>query len=525
MTYSIYTESLAGQPLTVYSGLASGVDTQSIVQAQTAAASQKQQILNTDANSNASLALLYGNIATQLGALQADTGGLADAGLFAPSTGNSSNSAAVAVAVASTAQTGTHAVNVTQLAQAQINNSDDFSSASSTLISGAGSPSGPTSGTVQLQVGSGAAQSFAVDTTTTLTQIAAAINSSSLAPQLTATVVNDANGYHLNLVGANTGSANAITITETNTSLNLTAHQVQTAQNATGTVDGTAFSDATNTDSAAVAGVTMSFVQLTASPVTVTVSKDPSNLASQVQTFVTNYNASLQQINAATTYGTSTNLGNLLADSGVQNLTGELSQAITAAPASATGTYHTLAEAGISLNSDGTLSINAAALTAAIGEDASSVANLLSNTSSGTGIAQTIDAIASSFGGPTGTLALMAQAQAGIGAQNLQTAANMQYSIDAQQQTLQTNFVNYERQMSNLAEQNLVVQAFANSATGVVSPVVANGPAPDAGAPASSSSSSATTTAPEANPYSADVASTTSGLSGRNGYVPAYSNV
>lgn len=434
--------------------------------------------------------------------------------------------------VSTIAQTGTYTVNVSQLAQAQLNTSSNFTSASSTVIADPPpatllnpAPIGPLFGSVALQVGSGPTVTFNVNKSTTLSQLADAINASSLGPQVTATVVNDSNGYRLNLAGDNTGSANAITITETDTKLNLNKNKLVTAQNALGSVNGLSFSDATNTDNTAIEGVTMSFNAITGAPVTIQVFKDNVNLANRVQTFVMNYNTTLKAINAATAYSPVTNFANLLSDSGLQGFSNMFSKAIMSAPASASGNYRTLADAGVSVNTDdGTLQVDVGALTTAIGKDASSIANLLSNTTRGTGIAQTIDKMAAAFGGPTGVFAALSRAQADLANDQTQAAADMQYSIDAQQTSMQNKFVRYEVSMSRLTTQNLLLQALiSSSGNGATSTsnqnFTINAPVDD-----DATMSSSLQPTPEqiaASAYGNSSASTTSGPVGLNGYVPA----
>ena len=454
MSYTINTLFSFGQPRVTYSGLISGIDTGSIVKSEVAAVSQNQTLLLNGAAKEAQKATLYANIAGQLGTLDGIVSGLTNVGLFAPSSGTTSDPDSVAITSSKTAQTGTYAVKVTQLAQGQINNSANFVSATSLVAS-------DTSGSVTLAVGSGDAQTFDLTDTTTLTDLADAINESGLAVQ--ATVVSDSNGYHLSLASTGTGSSSALTIAEVNSNLDLGSHLVQSAQNAQGTLNGTAFSAQTNTTSSLIDGAELSFAAPTSGFVTVGISKDAAALAANVQAFVGQYNAVLSSINAATVIRTPASLDNLVGDINVQNVTAQLTHAVTSMPESASGTYHTLAEIGISLGRDGTLVMNRAVLNSAIATDATSVANLLANTSAGKGIAATVDAITSTYGGPAGILTQMSQAQATRSIDMTEAADDMQYAIDIQATTLRSTFVQMEVTMANLATQNQLVQAFANS--------------------------------------------------------------
>jgi flagellar hook-associated protein 2 len=477
MSYTINTLYSFGQPRVTYSGLASGLNTGSIVNNEVAAASQNQTLLFNSAATDTLQASLYANVAGQLGTLDGIMAGLSNAGLFAPSSGTSSDASSVAITPSTTAQTGTYAVSVTQLAQGQINNSANFASATSTVASAS-------SGSVTLAVGSGPATTFDLTASTTLSDLANAINGSGLA--VTATVVNDANGYHISLASTGTGASSALTVSEVNSQTAFDSNLVQSAQNAAGTVNGAAFSVETNTTSSLISGVTTTFKGLTSSPVTVQISKDTTSLTNTLQSFVAQYNAVVSSINTA----------NPTSDIGLQNLTAELTHAVTSAPASASGTYHTLADIGISMAADGTLAIDSTALSKAINTDATSVANLLADTSTGAGMASTVDATAVTYGAPAGILTQLSQAETTQAAHKTAAAQGMQYGIDVQTATLQNNFVNLEVTMANLDTQNKIVEAFASSAGPLNNPQNATQNGQSDNAPSTATAANTNATAP-----------------------------
>lgn len=516
MSYTINTRSQFGQPLVTYSGLSSGVNTQAIVDAETAAASKNQTIYDGKAAIQATKAGYYASIATQLGALDSVVSGLQYAGLFAPSSATTSDASKIAISNYNVAQTGTYLVNVTQLAQGQINSSTNFSNGNSTVISDPPAatltnpnPQGPSSGSINIAVGGGTATTFALTRTTTLSQLANSINNSGIA--VSATLVTDSKGTRINLASKGTGTNSALTITETNSKVNFNNSLIQAAKNAVGTVNNAPFEIQSNQSNSLIMGLTMSFAALTGSPVTVTVYKDAANLGATVQAFVINYNAVRAAINAATQYGPTTSQNNLLSDSGVQNALGSLVNAVTSRPNSATGTYSTLAEIGVSQNADGTLGIDTAALTKAIATDASSVANLFGDTSTGTGVASKLDAITTTYGGPAGVFMKMSMATQGIAGDNAQASQDMQYGIDARAATMQSNFVTYELNMAALAAQNMLVESYTNAinAANASSNQTPTAIATDADAAASA----------EAAAAKAIAASLTTG-GGLNGFVP-----
>jgi flagellar hook-associated protein 2 len=187
-----------------FQGLASGLNTDSIVKA---ILSSQQQITNLQ-NQQAAIVQresIYNTIQADLTALQTAANSLTGTNnVFDGRTATSSSSLATASAT-SGATPGVYSFKVNSLAQAQEISSQGFDSANSII----------TQGTFQFQVGNGALQTVTVNTTNdTLQGLANAINA--LNAGVTASVVNDGStsqGYHLLLTSNKSGTANAITIT------------------------------------------------------------------------------------------------------------------------------------------------------------------------------------------------------------------------------------------------------------------------------------------------------------------------
>ncbi|HTU19772.1 MAG TPA: flagellar filament capping protein FliD [Gemmataceae bacterium] len=188
-------------------GLISGLNTNEIVQAMLAP--QQQEITNLQ-NQQASVVQLestYNTMQADLTALQSDVNSLSSAtgSVFDGRTATSSNTNLVTASASSDAQPGVYSFTVNSLAQAQEIASQGFNSANSSI----------TQGTFQFQVGSGAVNTITVNgTNDTLQGLANAINNANAG--VTASIVNDGSssqGYHLLLTADNTGTSNAITIT------------------------------------------------------------------------------------------------------------------------------------------------------------------------------------------------------------------------------------------------------------------------------------------------------------------------
>jgi len=134
----------------------------------------------------------------------------------------------------------------------------------------------------------------------TLSSLASAINSGSYG--VTANVITDSSGSRLSLVSQTSGSSGAISVAssleDSNTSSAISFSQTQPGADAQLQVDGVSVTSASNTVTNAIQGVT--FQLLSANPsesVQVEITNDNSDVESAVNTFVTDYNQVIGDLN------------------------------------------------------------------------------------------------------------------------------------------------------------------------------------------------------------------------------------
>jgi len=241
-------------------------------------------------------------------------------------------------------------------------------------------PSGSTLGANTITItGSGSgAPSVTVNTTSgeTYSQLASAINSAvssynaanpSTPLNVTATAGSDANGSNINIASTDGSS---FTINEP--ALGFT--QANAATDASATIDGVPVTSSSNTITGAIPGVTFDLMAPTqGEPVSLTVAPDASQISTAINQFVSDYNSAIGLVNTQfnVTAGTDSSgnstasEGVLASDSTVQSLQSVLEQAIgyVYTPAdSATTTVSSLADLGITMNNDGTLSVDTTTL-------------------------------------------------------------------------------------------------------------------------------------------------------------------
>ncbi|MGA8728690.1 MAG: flagellar filament capping protein FliD [Terracidiphilus sp.] len=266
---------------------------------------------------------------------------------------SSSNSNIVTASAASGSAAGNHTVVVNSLASTASWASGAVASATTALAAGTFTITGANGTVTTISTGTG---------TSTLNDVANTINSDNLG--VTASVISDANGARLAIVSNTSGQAANFTVgSATGGSLSFT--QAVAGQNASLSVDGITIASASNTVTGAVGGVT--FNLLNASPgtnVSLTVAPDTSQASTAISQFVTDYNKAISDLNTQFTFS-GTGEGVLATDSDVRSLQMTLESAIsyTATSASGTTTVPNLSSLGISVNDNGTLTLDSATLT------------------------------------------------------------------------------------------------------------------------------------------------------------------
>lgn len=346
----------------------SGIDVASAVsQALTALSAPENQWLSEQQGLQTQ-ATDIGQMQTDVSALETSLNTLGDpAGALASMTATSSDTSVVDASAAAGAVAGTHVVVVNNIASTSSWYSDSVASSSTTL---------PT-GSFTIQVGSGTPTTINIGSrVNTLDQLVTYINGQNLG--VTANVVNDSSGARLAITSNSTGSANGFTISAAS---GLTFTQATAGQDASLTVDGIPIDSASNTITGAVKGLTLNLVG--AAPggqVTVTVAPNTSAVSQAIASFVGAYNTAIGDVNSQYTVGANNQEGPLSGDSAVQMLQSML---LSAASYSGGGSgVATLANLGISMNNDGTLTLDSATLTNTVQNNFGAVQNFMQGASS-----------------------------------------------------------------------------------------------------------------------------------------------
>ena len=235
---------------------------------------------------------------------------------------------------------------------------------------------GVAAGSFSIQVGNGTATQITASSGESLNALASDINGRNLG--VTASVVSDGNGSsHLSIVNGTTGNASGMTIS--NTSPQFT--QATQGTNALLTVDGIPISSASNTVTGAVSGLTINLLGADANTdVTLSATPNTSTIESAINQFVSDYNTVVNSVNSEFIYNaTSSTAQPLAGDSTLEALQNALLGAGSYS-ASGNGSVSTLGSLGISMNNDGTLSVDSTNLDNAIQNNYSAVQQFFEGT-------------------------------------------------------------------------------------------------------------------------------------------------
>ncbi|HEV2102456.1 MAG TPA: flagellar filament capping protein FliD [Candidatus Acidoferrum sp.] len=344
-------------------------------------------------------------------------------GVLSSQTATSSNSAVVNATASSSATPGSHSIVINSLATTSSYYTGALASSSSTI----------STGTFQVQVGSNTAVTVTVDSTNnTLSQLASAINNQNVG--VSASVIQDSNGYRLALVSTVSGAPGDITVSGNTSGLSFT--KAVTGTNASLVVDGIPISSASNTVSNVINGVTLSLGSPSPStPVTVNVNPDTTQTTTAINNLVSAYNTVINEINSQFNVAADGSGGGPLeADNSLRDIQSQLLAAFSYSVPGNSGVVN-LASIGVNFNNDGTLSVDSGKLSAALSSNYSAVQNLLQNTTNG--FSQNLSTVLSNINGAgTGILSLDAQSITNTSQGLTKQIADLQASLATQQTSL-----------------------------------------------------------------------------------------
>ncbi len=301
--------------------------------------------------------------------------GLNDAQELATPVAVSSNTSAISIgSTQGSAVSGSHQIDVTQLAASQRNRSSEYTSSTETLNSGSAFDITVTS--------NGSTQTISVDAgDDTPAGVVAAINASGTG--FTATLIDTGTAganYRIVLQGPS-GADNAFTVSSTpDLGFHTAGNQLQSAANALLTVDGMSIERTSNTISDAISGVTLN-LNAVASGTSLQVTNDTTTLKEKLKELVATYNVVQVVLNELSDPdSTEEEVGGALSNdmAFVRSVRDAIYAAVTTDSSTPSGDVSALRDLGIELTKTGDLSFNEATYDEVVLNNFSDVVTMLS---------------------------------------------------------------------------------------------------------------------------------------------------
>lgn len=350
----------------------SGIDVASTVDQLMQVERQPEVLMQNQQSSVQQQIIALKDIQAKLSSLQSAADVLRDpVGTFDQLVTQSGDTTVFRASADSTASAGMHSVIVTRLASTATQHSKVLTGASSTFTADS---------SFDIQVGTNKAVTVSFDKDhNTLSSAADYINGLKLG--VAASVITGANGSQLVLTSQTSGAAGQMTITNDSTGLAMT--QGNAGLNAQVSIDGIDVESATNTVTGALPGVTLNLVS--AAPgrtITLQTMQDSTAVSAAVQNFVSAYNNAISSISAQFKYDSNSKTSGVLAsDTTVRNLQQQLFT--TVSRTGGTGSITSIAQLGVTMADDGTLSVDSGTLSGALSTNFADVQNFFQDASTG----------------------------------------------------------------------------------------------------------------------------------------------
>ncbi|MCL1925801.1 MAG: flagellar filament capping protein FliD [Syntrophorhabdaceae bacterium] len=310
----------------------------------------------------------YGELSSLLGKFKSAADGLKTGTDFYARKAEAGNKDVINVSASPSAAEGNYSVVVNKLAQAHRIASSGVADGNTVIASGAGS--------FAFKVGGGEEVSVDVNETTTLNDLAAAINSKT-GSGVEASVINDGTNSRLVLKSASTGSTSEITITENGTNLFSGGQTLQEAQDAEFSIDGLSMTRSSNNIEGAISGVSITLKNVGSS--TISVTNDSEAIQKKIQSFVDAYNDVVKFVSKNVSYDSKTGVsGAFTGESTARDVVNKLRGILGTQVGGLSESLSSLSQIGVSTQRDGTLKLDTTVLAGKIASDIDGVSKIFS---------------------------------------------------------------------------------------------------------------------------------------------------
>lgn len=373
-TVSTSSSSTSSSASSYISGLISNIDTDTIVEKLVSAASKPKEQLESQKTTDETKLKEWQTINTDVLALKTKCSAISSAAEFQSKSAASSDESVLTAKATTSAANGTYYLTVTQVAQANQLASQTYTSSDANIGTG----------TFTVTFGDKSSFDVTVDSTNnTLSGLCSSINKAN--EGVTASIVNTGtNEYKLMLTSNNTGTDYAMTVSSTLSggtapTVDNVVQEAKDCKVTLGSGSGAiSVTKSSNTISDLISGVTLNVSEADAdSQVKLQISNDTSSVETAISDFVTQYNSLMTEIDNNFSYDSDSDTsGTLFGSYQLQSIQQDLQNMVSNTVTGVSSKYNTLAAIGISMGTDGQLSIDDDTLNSALSTNADDVSKL-----------------------------------------------------------------------------------------------------------------------------------------------------
>jgi flagellar hook-associated protein 2 len=358
------------------------LDVQGLVSQLMQLESRPLQRLQTKESEYQSQLSAFGRLNSALSSFQTSMGNLASLDNFEKykvSTSESDTDQSYTATVDKDATAATFNIEVTQLALGTkygSDNSNPFADTNTTAINTSGDPLSISVGATSMDVN---VDGLTLQDARDAINAAAETNDLSVSASIVSTKSNE---HFLVITGGETGTDNAVTITDNNAKTALqfgtgTVMEIQSAQNSNVVVDNQyTISNSSNTVTDAISGVTLNLLKVSGSSADMIIERDTAAVKKSIGTFVSAFNTLHSTTNALKESGLE---GDSITNSILTSIRGELNSS-----AGLSGAFNYLSEIGITSNAKtGDLELDDDVFEKAMAQDYEAISQLFANDNKG----------------------------------------------------------------------------------------------------------------------------------------------
>tara|TARA_R110002096_G_scaffold143328_4_gene299310 strand:- start:106368 stop:107723 length:1356 start_codon:yes stop_codon:yes gene_type:complete len=367
-----------------FSGLASGLDTGSIVDSLVSIESARADTFNERKFNTERQISTIGSLSSIMKDLNTKLESFSTKNEIRQMSVETTNENRVVVTSSGAATAGNFAMRVTNLAKNQTSQSQTYATPDAGVVG---------TGTLDLTVGSDPLVSIAYDASDSLYEIADRITNSDA--KATASVLFDGTDYRIMVTSEDTGIANGITFGESGDALGLTlgGAELIPPEDAAFSINGVAVTRPSNDVTDVITGVSLQLVGLTQvgeADTNIQVTQDTEGTKTKLQEFVDSYNKIVDVVNKELTYnGTTKDGSSLFGDSTLRQLQRTLGANISTNYANGTG-QTSLGILGIEMDNTGKLSIDSTKLDNTLSTDPRAIDNIFAGDGGNDGVAKVL---------------------------------------------------------------------------------------------------------------------------------------